>query len=350
MTDPLNQKNNSPLRGAVIGFGNVAIHAHLPVWEKNDLFRIDAVVETESERALMARKLLPEARIYATVEEMLADGGLDFVDICTPPCFHADLALTACRSGLHVFCEKPLATSVESLKEIEQAAVSRRKVVFTVNNWKYAPIWVKARELVQDKSIGAVRSVSLNVLRCPGSGGGASDWRKCIEIAQGGILIDHGWHNLYLILSLMQDSPVALSAKMATGCNNGSDLEETVDLMLRFRNAEAKLHLTWQADCRRNFGTVVGDNGSLSINDDHIVLESNNLPPVSYDFAEPLSAGSHHPEWMEPVVEDFGREIMNPEERGANLLEAQWCAQIIQLAYHSHKDASSLVEICVPAA
>lgn len=339
-------KVHTPLRGAIIGLGNVAVHAHLPVWERSGVFTIEAFVEPSSERVGLGRTLLPQARAYPTLEALLADGGVDFVDICTPPCYHADLALAACDAGLHVFCEKPLTISPERLEDIQRAADQTQRVVFTVNNWKYAPIWLQLRSLVEEGRIGTVRSLVLEVLRSPNSGGGLSDWRKCMEVAQGGILIDHGWHNLYLILSLLNELPLSMEVSMESPSGSSGGLEETVDLRMRFRKAEARLHLTWQAACRRNHGIVTGDLGSILINDDHLLLHSGDSTPVRFDFSEALSKGSHHTAWMEPVVENFGREIMEDGHRGTNLTEARWCARLIDLAYRAGRQASGDTAVC----
>jgi predicted dehydrogenase len=334
-----------PLRGAIIGFGNAAIHAHLPLWQKDDRFRIDAVLEPDRDRANLARDLLPESHIHSEVESLLAEEELDFVDICAPPCFHADLILNACRAGLHVFCEKPLATSFESLHEIWRASTEFGKVIFTVNNWKYAPLWTRVFELVHSDIIGVVRFLSLTVLRPPHSGGGVSNWRKRPEMAGGGILLDHGWHHLYLILSVMRGPPLFISARMDYSEENGPDLEEVVDLAIRFPNAEAKLYLTWRAPCRRNFGTIRGDTGTLLLNDDHLILCPEGAPARRYDFPEALSASSHHPEWMKLVVEDFRREIFDARLRGANLIEGRSCTQLTHLAYQSQREGSRPVKV-----
>ncbi len=249
-----------------------------------------------------------------------------------------ELALKACRAGLHVFCEKPIAVSPHGLAQIYEAARESDRVVFTVNNWKYAPIWLKTAELIRENRIGAIRSVSMNVLRRPDSGGGLSEWRRCTEQATGGILIDHGWHNLYLILSLIGEDPLSISARMQCIPENGSFLEEVVDLELGFRNAEVCLHLTWRAERRRNFGIITGEKGALHMNDDHLILDGHSSPPLRFDFNEALSAGSHHPEWMDPVVRNFSREISDPGHRGSNLAEAMRCAKLIQLAYRSNQE------------
>ena len=203
-----------PLKGALVGCGNAAIHAHLPSWLQSDRFRIDAVVEPLKEQAELVKRLLPEARIYATVDPVLASTDIDFVDICTPPCHHADLVHRACRSGLHVMCEKPLPGSLETLRQLQQTAAAHERVIFVVNNWKFAPLWIQALEWLGQNRVGAVREVSLEVLRTSTSGGGLSGWRRCPETAGGGILLDHGWHQLYLILSIMGDNPRAISAEM----------------------------------------------------------------------------------------------------------------------------------------
>jgi len=120
------------LRGAIIGFGNVAENAHLPAWRKSPHFRIDAVVEPNAERARKAREMLDGVRVYLGVDEILCEKDLDFVDICTPPRFHDDLVVVSCRAGLHVFCEKPLTTSMDGFERILEAASRTHKVVFTV--------------------------------------------------------------------------------------------------------------------------------------------------------------------------------------------------------------------------
>jgi predicted dehydrogenase len=338
-----NIRHDSPLRGALIGFGNVAEHAHLPLFQKSAHFIIDAVVEPSKERAGRAERLLPEAMICSDIDHVLTEGKMDFVDICTPPCFHAELALKALRAGFHVFCEKPLATSFNSVSRLIDAAVEHRRALFTVNNWKYAPIWIKVIELTHQGMIGRVQSISLNVLRTPNSGGGLSDWRKIVEIAGGGIILDHGWHHLYLVLSIMKAAPDSISARIKY--SDGSKLDDEADLVVRFKDAEAHLHFTWRSTERKNFGVIEGEKGSIKINDDHLILHTRGLAPIRYDFSEALSGGSHHTEWMKAVIENFRWEVADETVRGANLTEAKQCARLISLCYQSHQAGSCFLPV-----
>ena len=336
------------LKGAIIGFGSVAEKGHLPLFQKYNHFRIDAVVEPSPERAARARQMLPHARIYSNMEHLLPQNNLDFVDICTPPCYHAEHVLRAYWSGLHVLCEKPLVTSLESFQRIKDAAREFNRVIFTVNNWKYAPIWQKVSEIVHNGAIGEIHSLSLTVLRTSTSGGGISGWRKCVDIAGGGILLDHGWHNIYLILSLIKESPLSVSAHMEYSHSQAPCLEETVELNFIFPKTEAKLFLTWQATERQNCGTIIGEKGTLNINDDHLILHSHKHNHMRYDFDHALSQSSHHPEWMEPVIREFYREVVDREKGGDNLKEAAWCAQLTHHAYESHKEQSRFIPVLNP--
>ena len=331
--------NETVFRGALVGFGNVAIHAHLPMWQPSRHFRIEAVVEPAAERAEMAGELLPGIPVYPDLVSLQAAARLDFIDICTPPASHAELIAAGCRCGLHVFCEKPLVTGRSGLEQVEAAAKTSGKVVFSVNNWTYAPLWNQVLTLVRHGMIGKVRSVSLEVLRTPSSGGGASDWRRRVAISGGGILLDHGWHALYLVRALVNRSPLTVSARMGFAAE-APGLEDEVDLRVGFGDAEARIFLTWRGDCRKNLATIAGEEGTIAIHDDHFLLEKGFEPSHRFGFPEPLSAGSHHLAWMIPVGKGFHRELCDPRLRGENFIEARWCARLIDQAYESHRHGS----------
>jgi predicted dehydrogenase len=53
---------------------------------------------------------------------MLADPNVELVDVCLPPAMHADVAIKALQAGKHVFCEKPMALTVEDTQRMVSAA------------------------------------------------------------------------------------------------------------------------------------------------------------------------------------------------------------------------------------
>src|SRR6187397_2313906 len=46
---------------------------------------------------------------YRSFRDLIADGELDVIDICTPPNLHASMIVEAMQAGKHVICEKPFA-------------------------------------------------------------------------------------------------------------------------------------------------------------------------------------------------------------------------------------------------
>jgi predicted dehydrogenase len=64
---------------------------------------------------------------YEKLDDMLADGKLDMVDICLPPAAHAPVAIAALKAGKHVFCEKPIALTSPDAKKMVATAAARGK-------------------------------------------------------------------------------------------------------------------------------------------------------------------------------------------------------------------------------
>ena len=116
------------LKGAFIGFGNVAANGHLPGWRARDDVRIVAATDAAASRREAFLAACPDGRWYETVDDLLAGEKLDFVDICAPPGSHAALIERALDAGLHVLSEKPLVTRVEDAKRIAKAAARAGRV------------------------------------------------------------------------------------------------------------------------------------------------------------------------------------------------------------------------------
>src|ERR1700681_4811633 len=95
-----------PLRGAVVGFGFILSKGHIPAYlqrvtQQKDV-EIVAVADVSEARRAVAAQVLPQARIYTDYEILLEQEAenLDFIDIATPPAFHAEIALAALERGL----------------------------------------------------------------------------------------------------------------------------------------------------------------------------------------------------------------------------------------------------------
>jgi len=324
------------LRGAIVGFGNVITEAHLPGFAEAKGFDVVAVADAAAEARAAVKTHLPEARVYETLTALLeGEGKLEFVDIATPPRFHAEAAVEALRRGIHVLCEKPLAVSRSEMNDVRTAASRAHRSVFTVHNWKYAPLFRRLHGVIVAGTIGEPSAIEWTVLRPnpPGGSPAAESWRLDRQAAGGGILTDHGWHAFYLMLYLTRQTPQSVSA--VTRHDRGLEVEDNADCTIGFPSCTARIHLSWTAPERRSFGEIRGPLGTITIDDSSLTVSVEDREPQVTRFAPPLSANSYHPEWFSPLLEDFRSEVLHADQRGRNLSEAVWCADLLQAAYDS---------------
>jgi predicted dehydrogenase len=322
------------LRGAFIGFGNVAANGHMPGWRARDDVRIVAATDAARSRSEAFLAACPDGRWHDTVDELLASEELDFVDICSPPGSHAALIERALDAGLHVLSEKPLVTRVEDATRLASAAARCQRVVHTVHNWLHAPICLKISALVDSGAVGAVRSVRWRTLRTqPATAvnvSGVANWRVDPKLAGGGILFDHGWHALYCV-SRWTGAPRAVSARLETRRFHDQPLEDTATLDLETASGLSHIFLTWAADERANAIEVDGEEGEIRVTGDAVFLRS--ISQERRWTAPSLSEGSHHPDWFGGVVSDF---LAAATGAGStNLEEALLCARLIDAAQRS---------------
>jgi predicted dehydrogenase len=317
--------------GALIGFGNVALHGHLPGWRRRHDVEIVAVADTHPGRRAAAAAELPHARWYGSCEALLVNEALDFVDICTPPSSHAALAQRALERGLHVLCEKPLVGSREELRQVTRVARDRRRILHTVHNWNHAPIVRQARELIEAGVVGDVTSVVWHTLRARPAAAIDADtnWRVDPAVAGGGVLTDHGWHVFYIVQRWVGQAPVAISAALESRRHQAFRVEDTASVQITFPAAKADLFLTWAADSRRTWAEVSGVDGVLQLLDDTIVIQSRRTGDERRVLCPPpLSDGSQHPDWFDAVTAEFVGAVAAGDPEASNLSAASWCVAL----------------------
>jgi predicted dehydrogenase len=298
------------LRGAISGFGEVAAQAHLAGWRTRPGVNIVAIHDPVSERRHHAMRLIPNIRVYDDLELMLDGERLDFVDVASPPAYHAATAQMALAAGAHVLVEKPLCLAVSEFESLYAAASSRARVLMCVHNWKYAAPYRLAHDLLMAGRLGEIRYVALDRLRMApaGSGVGASGRWRLGAASGGGILVDHGWHVFYLMRWLMGGlDPASIAACMSA--SEAAPVEDVADLRVIFPGDRiAAAHLSWRSPVRRTRAMLYGSEAALEIDDDRVVLTarsgaSEDLSPM------PEADDSYHSAWFAAMAADFERAV-----------------------------------------
>jgi predicted dehydrogenase len=320
------------LTGAIIGFGEVARHGHWPAYAVSAGLAIAAVVDRSPERRQLAETLHPALRAFASLDEMAAAVDVDFIDICTPPALHPQPMLDGIARGWHVLCEKPFLIDPAMVTRVRELASGAGVAVLPVHNWKYAPIIRAATAALRGGAIGVLRRVDIQTCRKEAAATAERDrtnWRRDPAVAGGGILMDHGWHAVYLALHWFEGAPDGVRASLHHPPQGG--VEDEALVMLTFAGGQAQIRLTWNAAVRRNSCRLVGTAGEISIDDDTLGIRGavNELKT----FPRALSAGSHHDDWFAAMLPDVVAAFRQPVLARPLFDEAAACLDIIREAY-----------------
>jgi predicted dehydrogenase len=124
--------------------------------------QIAALCDVEQKHEATMAKAYPGRPFYKDYREMLAnEKGLDAVMVGTPDHWHAPISLAAMRLGKHVYCEKPLAHTIEETRIMAKVAADM-KVVTQMGNTGHASEGLRlTKEWIDAGAIGAVKEVQV---------------------------------------------------------------------------------------------------------------------------------------------------------------------------------------------
>jgi len=107
------------------------------------------------------RRNLGDIRQYADWRQLIADPGVDLVDICIPTYLHAEIAIAALQAGKHVLCEKPMALTVEDCDRMLAAARSAKGKFMIAQCIRFWPECAFLRKCIVDQRYGQLKALHL---------------------------------------------------------------------------------------------------------------------------------------------------------------------------------------------
>lgn len=221
------------VRYAVVGLGHIAQVAVLPAFahaKKNS--QLAALVSGDQEKLTKVGRKYAVKRLvsYDGYDELLASGDIDAVYIALPNHMHRDYAVRAARAGVHVLCEKPLATTEKECEQMIAAAEEGRVKLMTAYRLHFEAANLKAVEMVRAGKIGDARifNSTFTMQVRPG------DTRVKTETG-GGTLYDIGIYCINAARYIFRDEPVEVLALSAAGDDKRfTEVEEMASAILRF--------------------------------------------------------------------------------------------------------------------
>lgn len=149
------------VRAAIVGTGYIA-EFHARAIQQTKGVELAAACDPNLSRAqhFAATWNIPVA--FESLESMLQDAKIDCIHILTPPDQHFDLAKTALQSGIHVFLEKPMCTSVAEADELVQLAQQKGLYLGVSHNFLFTDAFERLRQVVNSRILGPIDQITFN--------------------------------------------------------------------------------------------------------------------------------------------------------------------------------------------
>jgi len=152
---------------------------------------------SEGERAVDFSKISR----FAEGSDLIAQAGVDIVDICLPTDKHADYAIEALQAGHHVLCEKPMALSLADADRMIAAAEQTGRLLMIAQCIRFWPEYQFLRDTVRSGTLGAL--LSLNLIRIGATPGWSARSWFTDQARSGGSIYDLHIHDVDFVNYLL---------------------------------------------------------------------------------------------------------------------------------------------------
>ena len=280
MSSRSHQVDRNPVGIVVSGCGAVTRIYYVEALTRLEIagvIKVVGIFDPDRKAMVAVGEEFPTAVATTSFEHLL---GLDAkaAIIASPPSFHAEQSVSALRAGLHIFCEKPLATNSADASRILAIAREANLAASIGLVRRHFPATQSIKNMLQAKAIGRLRSVACFE-------GGPFVWPVASpryfgrSESGGGVLQDIGTHCLDLLTWWLGPPEAIHYTDDAMG-----GIEANCFLRLSFRDFDASVRLSrdWH---RPNLYRFEGDRGWINwIVNDPVALETS----ISGDRAEDI--------------------------------------------------------------
>jgi UDP-N-acetylglucosamine 3-dehydrogenase len=331
------------LRVGVIGCGSIAIHRHLPEYKSNKDVEIVAVCDINEERAQATAEKY-EAKAFTNYEELLSSGLVEAVSVCTPNYLHAPITIAALNAGLHVLCEKPMATSKQEAEAMIAAAKESGKKLMIAHNQRFVPSHQRARQLIARGEIGKIYSFRTAF----GHGGpegwsvdGKESWFFEKEKAFVGAMGDLGVHKTDLLRYVLGEEITEVGSFVETSAKEFADVDDNAVCVLKTESGIiGTLAASWAYVSKEDNSTIIyGEKAILRLEDDptnSLVVQYATGEVVNYQLGK-IQSNEAGGQSGSKVIDLFVAAVLNNHEVPVTGEEGMKSLEVILAALESNE-------------
>lgn len=318
----------------IIGYGHIGKrHAeHIINQENASLVAVCDIVSKD----LSDLAQEDSVQFYDNIEEFLATGEMDVVNICTPNYLHAEHAIQTMRAGYHVLIEKPLAISVEDSLAIQEVAKTTQKTVFSVKQNRYNPPVAITKEWLDKGKLGDLYLIQVNCFWNRNDAYYAqSEWRGKKD-KDGGCLFTQFSHFIDILYYLTGDITPLHGMVNNYLHQHNTEFEDTGSFIMKSHTgAMINFNFTTCSYDKNMEGsiTLMGSEGTIKIGGQYLntieyqriasgVLPQINIQEKANDYGFYQGSMSNHDKVIENVIDvlENGGQVMTSVEQATEVV------------------------------
>jgi predicted dehydrogenase len=211
---------NSPkdIRYGIVGSGMMALEhiANLALTPGARVTALADPVTTSLDRAAAA--VGHDVARFADATALAASGLCDAVVVASPNFTHAEVLRPLMAAGLHILCEKPLATTIDDARAVAVAAARYDRVFWTAMEYRFMPPMTEFVRQIHDGRIGTLRMLAIREHRFPFLVK-VGDWNR-FAVNSGGTMVEKCCHFFDLMRLIVGAEPVRVHCSGAMDVNH----------------------------------------------------------------------------------------------------------------------------------
>jgi predicted dehydrogenase len=257
---------------------------------------VTTVVDLSQERRDYVKNQYPTVSVTDDAERVFKDTTIDAVVISTPVHTHFDLAMRALESGKHILVEKPLATSVSDVEEIEALATRKNLVAMVGHTFLYNTAVRYVKKLIDSGELGEIRYI----------------YSRRLNLGRIRTDVDALWNFAPHDISIIQywlDNPKPVSIVKHGMAYIQDDVDDVVFLNIQYpKKIMAEIHVSWLDPQKIRCTTVIGSKKMVvydDVADDKIAIYNKGIDKMAIlgkdmDYDKP--AGFKFNQWSGDIV------------------------------------------------
>ena len=236
---------------AMIGAGARG-KSYSEAWRQTDAAELVSIADIDAKRAAEYRETYGYAHDGTDYREAIEREDVDIVTVCTPAATHPEIAVYAMNHGKHVICEKPMALSLASAREMMDAEKKNNVMLAMGFQYRYGAKYRKYKQLIDKQLVGTPFAVVFNDFRAIRTVCGKPAMHDAVA-GNGGPFVDMLCHMTDLMRWYTGSEPVRVNANLFS---YGKNRPELTDLEYLVGNHQGEM---------KKIEIIAPDTGSVTV-------------------------------------------------------------------------------------